>query len=67
MRAEEWTPPLCERCWGPVLDGQRFAMLGHIRHADLRGNVEWSYTWVHAYADGGCDTSGAAAAGSVAA
>lgn len=46
--------PICERCWSEIRPGERFAKLGQIRRATLRGDIEWSYTYLHPYADNAC-------------
>lgn len=52
------TPPLCERCWCPILPGQQFAKLGQILQATLLGDIEWTFTYVHRYSrDEGCETA----------
>ncbi len=40
---------LCERCYTPCLDGERFVRLGHMAGSTLRGDVEWAYTYLHHY------------------
>lgn len=42
-------PPdaLCERCWGPLRPGQRYARFGHVIGSTMRGDVTWAFTWLH--------------------
>lgn len=44
-------PPdaLCERCYSPVLRSERAVRLGHIVGSTLRGDLMWSYTFLHPY------------------
>lgn len=46
---------LCERCWSPVLDNQRWVRLAHIEGSTLRGDIRWVDTFVHYWRAGGCD------------
>jgi hypothetical protein len=61
---DQIAPPLCERCWQPVLLRDEFIRLGHI--TDVRPNGEPVYLWsyLHAYdvASGGCAGASSSAA-----
>lgn len=50
-------PPdaLCERCYCRVLSGERAVRLGHVVGSNLRGDIQWAYTYLHVYdRDEGC-------------
>lgn len=44
-------PPdaLCERCWAPVIMGERAVRLGHVVGSTLTGDIQWAYTYLHYY------------------
>lgn len=50
---------LCERCFHPVRDDQRWVRLAHIEGSTLRGDIRWVDTFVHYWRAGGCDLASA--------
>ncbi len=49
------TPPLCERCYAPVIAGERAVRFGYPVGSTLHGDITWAYTYLHHYdRDEGC-------------